>query len=188
MPSRRQQIIDTAAELFAQRGFHGVSVNDIGAACSISGPALYKHFPSKQALLAASLTEISETLLAEGRQRVAAAADAPAALAALIDWHIDFALSQPSRIVIQDREWPNLDDEARASVRRTQLAYIDVWVNILAGLRPGLDRPAARAAVQAGFGLLNSTPHSARLAEAEMRDLLRDMALAALMHGPASTP
>ena len=46
---RRQQIIDTAAELFAERGFHGVSVNDIGAACGISGPALYKHFPSKQA-------------------------------------------------------------------------------------------------------------------------------------------
>ncbi|MBS9746049.1 helix-turn-helix transcriptional regulator, partial [Pseudomonas aeruginosa] len=46
-PSRRDQILATAAELFAARGFHGVSVADLGAACGISGPALYKHFPSK---------------------------------------------------------------------------------------------------------------------------------------------
>ena len=37
--SRRDQILATAAELFATRGFHGVSVADLGAACGISGPA-----------------------------------------------------------------------------------------------------------------------------------------------------
>ena len=52
MSPRRQQILDIAADLFAQRGFHGVSVADLGAACGISGPALYKHFPSKDAVLA----------------------------------------------------------------------------------------------------------------------------------------
>jgi AcrR family transcriptional regulator len=178
--TRRQQIIDTAAELFASRGYHGVSVNDIGAACGISGPALYKHFPSKQALLAASLTEISETLRDEGRKRVAAATDPRAALTALIDWHVDFALTHPSRIVIQEREWSNLDSDAQAAVRRVQLAYIDVWVDILTALRPALDRPTARAAVQAGFGLLNSTPHSARLGDSNMRTLLHSMATSAL--------
>ena len=180
--SRRQQILDTAAELFASRGYHGVSVNDIGAACGISGPALYKHFPSKQALLAASLTEISETLRDVGRQHADEAPDAQAALAALIDWHIDFALRHPSLIVIQDREWSNLDPAAQAAVRRIQLAYIDIWVDVLARLRPELDRSTARAMVQAGFGLLNSTPHSARVAESTMRELLHAMASSALTH------
>ena len=67
---RRSQILDTAAELFAARGFHGVSVADLGAACGISGPALYKHFDSKQAMLAEMLVSISEELLSVGRQRV----------------------------------------------------------------------------------------------------------------------
>jgi AcrR family transcriptional regulator len=178
--SRRQQIIDTAAELFASSGYHGVSVNDLGAACGISGPALYKHFPSKQALLAASLTEISETLRDVGRRRADEAPDAQTALAALIDWHIDFALTHPSLIVIQDREWSNLDAAAQAAVRRIQLAYIDVWVDVLGRLRPELDRSTARAMVQAGFGLLNSTPHSARVAETTMRELLHTMATSAL--------
>ncbi|MDN5893685.1 MAG: TetR/AcrR family transcriptional regulator [Nocardioides sp.] len=37
---RRAQIIETAAELFAERGFHGVSVGELGAACGMSGPGL----------------------------------------------------------------------------------------------------------------------------------------------------
>jgi AcrR family transcriptional regulator len=181
MSDRRQQIIDTAADLFAAHGFHGVSVHDIGAACGISGPALYKHFPSKQALLAATLTEISQTLVDEGRRRVAGADTAEAALAALIDWHVDFALSHPSRIVVQDREWPHLDADARSATRTIQLAYIDAWVAVMQQLRPGLDQPTARATVQAGFGLLNSTPHSARISPSVMREVLSRMAMNALL-------
>ena len=60
-----------AARLFAERGFHGVSVGDIGKAVGVSGPALYKHFDSKDAVLAEMLVAISERLLAEGQERVA---------------------------------------------------------------------------------------------------------------------
>jgi AcrR family transcriptional regulator len=73
--SRRDQILSRAADLFAARGFHGASVHDVGAACGISGPALYRHFSSKDAMLAEMLVSISERLLAEGRSRVAEAAD-----------------------------------------------------------------------------------------------------------------
>ena len=92
MPTRREQILATAATLFAERGFHGVSVVELGAACGISGPALYKHFESKDAMLAEMLVDISEQLLRVGRQRSAAASDAREALRALVAWHIDFAL------------------------------------------------------------------------------------------------
>lgn len=170
---RRQQIIDTAAVLFADRGFHGVSVHDIGAACGISGPAIYKHFRGKDELLTHTLTGISEHLLAGGRAR---AGD----VSALVTFHVDFALTHPERIVVQEREWAHLDDEGRTAVRRLQVEYIDVWVDALRATRDDLDRPTARAAVQATFGLLNSTPHSARLRAEVMRSLLSRMALAAL--------
>ncbi|MGH3950933.1 MAG: helix-turn-helix domain-containing protein, partial [Pseudonocardiaceae bacterium] len=55
-PSRREQILAAAAELFAQHGFHGVGIDDIGAAVGISGPALYRHFRSKDAMLGEMLT------------------------------------------------------------------------------------------------------------------------------------
>ncbi len=173
---RRQQILDTAAELFAERGFHGVSVHDIGAACGVSGPALYKHFSGKGELLSASLTDISETLLKEGSIRANSATSPSDALDALIDWHVDFALDHPALIIVQDREWANLDASGRREVRALQLSYVDVWVETVRALRPDLDRATARAAVQATFGLLNSTPHSARIKPTEMRGLLSEMA------------
>jgi AcrR family transcriptional regulator len=50
-PTRREQILVVAARLFARHGFHGVSIADLGAAVGVSGPALYRHFPGKEALL-----------------------------------------------------------------------------------------------------------------------------------------
>ncbi len=180
-PSRRQQILRIASELFAERGFHGVSMNDIGAACGISGPALYKHFRGKDDLLTHALVDISQELLTTGQERVAASGTASERLDALVAWHIDFALGHPALIVLQEREWSSLDTEARASVRRLQLSYIDLWVDVVRALRDDLDRPTARAAVQATFGLLNSTPHSARIGAPRMRVLLARMARSALL-------
>jgi AcrR family transcriptional regulator len=182
--SRRDQILASAAELFAERGFHGVSVHDIGAACDISGPALYRHFAGKSAILTEMLVSISEELLAEGRRRAAEADSPELALRALVEWHIEFALRHPALIVVQEREWSNLPVEGRAAVRSLQLSYVDLWVDVVRRLRPDLDRPTARAAVQIGFGLLNSTPHSARISSAAMRSLLERMALAALLDQP----
>jgi len=180
-PTRREQILAIAAELFAARGFHGVSVADLGAACGISGPALYKHFASKDAMLAEMLVSISERLLDVGRERVAAAdGDARAAVQALVDWHVDFALRHRPLIVVQDRDWESLPVEARERVRALQRAYVDLWAAELRRLPPGLSLAAARARAHAVFGLINSTPHSGRLPDEEMRRMLTEMALRAL--------
>jgi len=197
---RRQQILSTAADLFAARGFHGVSMGDIGAAVGVSGPALYKHFAGKEDILGQCLVHASDQLLAGARELLsdggarsavgqpglagadtAGAAGAEAALEALIARHADFALDNPALIVVQEREWAALGAEAQAQVRKRQLAYVDVWCDALAPLRPDLSAPQARAAVQAAFGLLNSTPHSARIGRPAMHALLTSMARSALL-------
>lgn len=178
--SRRDQILDRAAGLFAARGFHGVSVHDVGAACGISGPALYRHFASKDAMLGEMLVGISERLLAEARSRLRGAADPKQALDALLEWHVDFALNHRPLIVVQDRDWDALPADARARVRRLQRAYIDLWVEQLGQVEPRLDRDEAAARVRAVFGLLNSTPRSGRLPDAQLRPLLTSMGWAAL--------
>jgi AcrR family transcriptional regulator len=178
--SRREQILDRAAELFAARGFHGVSVHDVGAACGISGPALYRHFASKDAMLGEMLVGISQRLLAEARSRLRDAADPTSALDALLEWHVDFALHHRPLIVVQDRDWDSLPADARARVRRLQRAYIDLWVEQLGRLEPRLGRDQSAARVRAVFGLLNSTPRSGRLPDAQLRPLLTSMGWAAL--------
>jgi AcrR family transcriptional regulator len=177
---RHRQILDVAARLFAERGFHGVSVGDIGKAVGVSGPALYKHFDSKDAVLAEMLVAISERLLAEGQDRVDRADGPDAAIAALVDWHVEFALEQPSLIVVQDRDWQSLPPEARERVRSLQREYVDLWADQLRRRDPGLAPDRARAMAHAAFGLINSTPHSSRLPGAAMHDLLAQMTLRSL--------
>jgi AcrR family transcriptional regulator len=177
---RRDQILDVAARLFAERGFHGVSVGDIGKAVGVSGPALYKHFDSKDAVLAEMLVAISERLLTEGQERVAHADEATHALAALVDWHVEFALAQPSLIVVQDRDWQSLPAAARERVRSLQREYVDLWAAQLRRRHRGLALDEARAMAHATFGLINSTPHSSRLPAQAMHGLLREMALRSL--------
>jgi AcrR family transcriptional regulator len=178
--SRREQILDTAAELFAAKGFHGVSVGEIGRACGISGPALYKHFDSKDAVLAAMLVGISERLLDEGRARVARARDAREALESLVAWHTDFALEHRALIVVQDRDWQSLPPAARERVRLLQREYVDVWATELRRLHRGLHTDRARAMAHAAFGLINSTPHSGLIPDEAMRGVLHRMAMGAL--------
>ncbi len=183
-PTRREQILETAATLFAHRGFHGVSVVDIGAACGISGPALYKHFASKDQILAEMLVSISERLLDVGREQVAQAGDPADAVRRLIAWHVDFALHHQALIIVQDRDWSSLPDLARDRVRTLQRSYVDLWADQLRLLDPTLATEASQARAHATFGLINSTPHSGLLPEAPMAVLLADMAANALGVAP----
>ncbi|MCR8574376.1 TetR/AcrR family transcriptional regulator [Streptomyces sp. Isolate_219] len=182
--SRREQILKEAARLFAERGFHGVGVDEIGAAVGISGPGLYRHFAGKDAMLAELLVGISERLLAGGRMRVAEGGGSPeAVLDALIDGHIDFALDDRPLITLHDRELDRLREADRKRVRQLQRQYVELWVEVVRRVHPGPSEDRARAAVHAVFGLLNSTPHLGRPGalpgRTEMAELLHRLALGA---------
>ncbi|EKX66173.1 TetR/AcrR family transcriptional regulator [Streptomyces ipomoeae] len=178
-PTRRDQILKEAARLFAERGFHGVGVDEIGAAVGISGPGLYRHFAGKDAMLAELLVGISGQLLTGAKRRLAeadggagreaaggaakvAVRDPEAVLDSLIEGHIDFALDDRPLITLHDRELDRLRDSDRKLVRQLQRQYVELWVGVLREVYPGLTEPAARSAVHSVFGLLNSTPHLGR--------------------------
>src|SRR5947209_18026676 len=137
--TRRDEILEIAVGLFASRGYHGVSMDDIGAAAGVTGPALYHHFAGKEAMLAAALIPVSEQLLAGGRSRIVEFADQPhAALTALVDFHVDFALANPAVIALHLHELDRLPDEPRRQIRRLQRQYVEEWVTVLTVLRPAL--------------------------------------------------
>ena len=164
-PTRREQILKEAARLFAERGFHGVGVDEIGAAVGISGPGLYRHFPGKDAMLAELLIGISDSLLTGAKRRLAEAGEETGpgvVLDSFIEGHIDFALDDRPLITLHDRELDRLRDADRKMVRQLQRQYVELWVGVLREVYPALAGPAARSAVHSVFGLLNSTPHLGR--------------------------
>ena len=191
--NRRKALLTAAAALFAADGFNRVSLEDLGAAAGVSGPAVYRHFAGKQAVLGALLLSVSQDLLEGGRNVVASSGDHAAALAGLVEFHVDFALSHPDVIRVQDQDFSNLEDDDEAQVRTLQRNYVELWVDVLAGLHPDTDPAELRMRAHATFGLINSTPHSVRnhgrrMALKRARPLLESMALAALMAPAAPRP
>ncbi len=61
-PERREQLLDVARSILAERGFHETSMNDIAKAAGVTKPVLYQHFTSKRELNTALLTDIGERI------------------------------------------------------------------------------------------------------------------------------
>jgi AcrR family transcriptional regulator len=182
--TRRDEILEIAVGLFASRGYHGVSMDDIGAAAGVTGPALYHHFAGKEAMLIAALAPVSEGLLEGGRARVAQhAGDAKLALESLVEFHVAFALANPAVIALHLHELDRLPEEPRRQIRRLQRLYVEVWVEALTALRAELSEAEARVLAHAAFGLMNSTPFLGGEVDRERRaELLRAATLAALLN------
>ena len=160
---RSDAILHEAARLFADRGYNGVSLEDIGAAVGVSGPAVYRHFAGKQALLGSVLVKVSDDLVSGGTAVAHAAPNDEARMQALIRFHVEFALGSADVIQVHDRDVAHLDDVDRAAVRRLQRAYVELWISALTPLL-AVPQDELRLRVQACFGLINSTPHSTRAA------------------------
>jgi len=182
---RQTALLKEAARLFAARGFSGVSLEELGAAVGVSGPAVYRHFANKQALLGAILVSVSERLLSGGRAVVESGEPPLEQLRALIEFHVAFALADPDVIRVQDRDLASLADEDRHAVRRLQREYVELWIEVLAAVHPDHPVNDLRVRAHACFGLINSTPHSVRAlrdapADEDVSQILESMALAAL--------
>src|SRR5437773_8622830 len=108
---RREKLLNSAAKLVAERGFHSVGIIEIGAAAGVTGSAIYRHFKSKGDLLVALFERVIDNLVDGAEAAVATGAIADDALNTLIRGHVDFALRDRAIIAVYDQEVPNLPDE-----------------------------------------------------------------------------
>lgn len=86
--ARREEILDSAAELFAEYGYYGTSIRDISGRAELSHPGMLHHFESKEVLLNAVIDRLEEHAQ-EALDRVdRLAADPTMMLNSLMDiWH-----------------------------------------------------------------------------------------------------
>jgi AcrR family transcriptional regulator len=161
--ARRERLVAATASLVAQRGYHQVGVDEIGAAAGVSGAAIYRHFTGKQELLVAVIERAVDALMGKAR-RIVADADFPReALDGLVVAHVDFALHETALITVYDQEAHNLDDAPRRRLRRQQRAYTELWIDVLSSVAPGASRDELLVAVHGAFGLVNSVADHHRL-------------------------
>jgi AcrR family transcriptional regulator len=171
---RRELLLEAAADLFAARGFHAVGIDDIGAAAGITGPGVYRHFASKQALL--------ESLCDRTMDRMLALAQGTGELERLVDLHVELVVSERALIGVWVREQRALAEGVRRSLRRRMRAYEQIWREALAPRRHDLDAPQLALTVGAALAMLNTTSLiESPLPAPDRAALLRGVALSALL-------
>jgi AcrR family transcriptional regulator len=186
---RRERIVTAAARLFRERGFQGTRIEEIGAAVGTTGPALYRHFASKEALLEELL---QRAVLRAGRDVAAVLARGlpPAeALEDVVRQAIAHAIEESDLVVMGDSELRVLPAAARERIARGQREYVRAWIALLREARPALSPGEARAAVLGTIALIRQVGRVSGLSREAVRELFTRMALAALLaaeEGPRS--
>jgi AcrR family transcriptional regulator len=176
-PDRRERILRAAAELVAARGFHSVSMADIGAAAGIVGSGVYRHFDSKSAVLTALLDDGMARLLDTAAAAVGSGRPDAEVLDALVRDQVRFAVDESLLVRLWLRDVRTLPDADQRRLRRLQRHYVRDWVHVLRGLRPELSDDEARARVQIAIGAIQSAAGGhAGLPRGELVGLLQECA------------
>jgi AcrR family transcriptional regulator len=153
---RREKLLGVAAELFLHNGYDSVTVEMICAKAGISGPALYRHFQNKQALLIAVVEKGLEALHQFARATVESQPDPTTALETMIEHHILSVIDAPPTPLIflkNEHAFPEAD---RRRVRREMNLYAEEWISTVSPLRPDLSEPEVRLLTQSVFSMLNA--------------------------------
>ena len=156
-PERKQRILAAAAALGARRGFHAISMADIGAEAGIVGSGIYRHFGSKASILVAMLDQVMDRIANGGAEVMAAGGSDGFVLSELVRDHIATAIEHREVLAVYHREIHTLPEEDRRRLRRRQRHYIEDWVHLLAPLRRDLADGELRLAVHAAIGAIQST-------------------------------
>ncbi len=169
--TRERQILEAAAALFYDKGFHGVGVDEIGQRVGVSGPALYRHFAGKDQILASLFSETMDELISA---TAVVYTDPERDLERLVRHHVDFAIEQRHLINVYQREEKSLVEPWRKHFQRRQRIYASRWEDALRRCFPDADDDQIAAAAQAAIGMIHSVAHWPRAARAadELGDLL----------------
>lgn len=152
--SRSEQILETALTLFQERGFAAVGVAELGERAGVSGPAIYRHFGSKDEILATLFDRAMDRLL---MHTPAARDDDPElGLRELVAAQVQFVLEDPAQLAVYIREDRSLAEADRRRIHRRQRENADRWVDAVRKVYPAADDDEIRVAVHATIGLLVS--------------------------------
>jgi AcrR family transcriptional regulator len=156
-PGRKQRILTAAAELGARRGFHAISMADIGAEAGIVGSGIYRHFGSKTSILVALLDLVMDRIASGSAEIIAAGGSNDLVLSELVRDQIAVAIEDREILAVYHHEIHTLPEEDRRRLRLRQRHYIEDWVHLLAPLRRDLTDGELRLAVHAAIGAIQST-------------------------------
>ena len=129
--ARREQILDAATGLFADRGYHDVDTQSLAEALGVGKGTLYRQFASKRELFLAAVDRVTDRLRTHVEAAVAGRPDPLEQINAAIGSFLDFFAEHPAyvelliqeRALFRDRPRPSFYDHRERTSARWQVVY-----------------------------------------------------------------
>jgi len=158
---RQQEVVDRAAHVFARRGYHATSIDDLIEATGLTRGGLYHYIGSKQELLFRIHEELLEPLLERSRVILSEDADPETHLRRLVREWVEHVERHRDHMVVFDQERRMVEEEPRwAEVRRARKEFEDLLAGVLdRGRREGIFAlPDPQLTLLALLGMVNYLP------------------------------
>jgi AcrR family transcriptional regulator len=156
VPDRKAQLVTLAAELFGRHGYHEVGVQEIAAAAGLTGPAVYRHFRSKQAILAHALLRGVDDFAAAVDEAFAIPGAAPGRLRALSARLAELSVEHRETLALWRWQGRHLAPADQALVVRRASAVMELWIAELRVARPELSGQDAALLCWAAMSVFGS--------------------------------
>lgn len=151
---RRERLLRESVRLFARRGYHEVSIEEIASAAGLTASGVYRYFDGKPALLDAAFARVSSGL-GSAQDRMLAASDDPAhTLRELGRLYVRRGFRHPDQITVYFAEVANLPPGRRRTYAAAQRKSADAWAGLLVRVRPELTCGEARYLVHAVYAVI----------------------------------
>jgi AcrR family transcriptional regulator len=181
--TRKEAVRDAALTLFAERGYHATTINDIGRRLSLRGPSLYNHIESKQQLLADIVGDFLRAGLRAQEIALSSEQDPVDQLRTMVDLHVRFNMRFRREAFVGNREVKSLDEPLAGELMELRDRYARNLLEVIErGVRGGafdvLDtRMTGFAIIQMGFGVAVWFRPDGPLSEDETSKLHQELAL-----------
>lgn len=180
---RSRDVREAALALFAERGYWGTSMKDIGEALGMRAPSLYNHVVSKQGLLREIVFSTMERALADQREALGGEGDVALRLRRATEAHVRQVARYRREVIVTNREFLSLEepDRTRLSALRAEFER-RLRETIERGVAEGrFDARSPRLAAFAILGMTNEVPtwyrEDGSLSEDEIARRYADLAL-----------
>lgn len=137
----RQLIIDTAAQLFYQKGYNLTGINEIIATAGIAKATLYSHFKSKEVLCVAYLAAKDEVFLEELQKHCSQKESGNEQLIGVLDFLISFFKSDDFNgcwCIRTIAEIPKENQIIRTAIRKSKQTLLQFIKKLVAENKPTL--------------------------------------------------
>ena len=181
--------MDTAAKLYAQRGFLGASMSEIAAACKTSKSLIYHYYPSKEDILFDVMDSHVQSLVEAARRIEDGKGRVDAKIRTIADALMKLYAGAEANQKVLLNELGNLPLERRSIIIEHQRLLLDIMDRLLLEARPDLgeSKPLRRATVMMFFGMLNFThtwfDQTGPVSGADVAKMAANMFIAGLKHG-----